>query len=218
MTHHLPKLALVACLALSACAERSSLTKPEGNAIMQPGMGLVVASLGQVIRPEKEYWTKYPYIALSIREEGKVLDVQNRVLDTQGSKSLGMAKTIGGWNEPENLIITARSKRMLVVYALKPGNYTVIRQTASVASELPVTFEDAPLKFQVKAGEITYLGSYELRYETFNNLLGTLRPVRESIAIKVRDHVLDDLGFLTALRPEVQSTPVTNALATKAKP
>jgi len=209
MKHQHLKLALVACVALSACAERSMLTKPD-QPIVQPGMGLVVASFGFVMQQNKMLGGDFPYIRLTVHDTAAQFDWTDTVLDTQGSKILGMSKMVGGWNETDNLIITPDSKRMLVAYPYKPGIYTVTRRSSAFSLLGSISFTDNPVTFEVKAGEITYIGSYELSYNTFKDFLGTTRPGTGAIAIKSR--AVDDVGFLRNLRPELQALPVVNAL------
>lgn len=212
---HIP---LIATLMLSGCSDQSLLTK-SNQPLLQPGTGLVVATLGYKIKPAEFLLANYPYIGLKIQDESALnfLNEPALVIDTKGSNLIGFKAKLGGWDELENMITTSDNRRMLVAYAMKPGAYRVGEIVASFPTYGAFySNHKNPLQFKVKAGEVVYLGSYELNFSTYKDFLGTPRP--DNLNISVRDRSSDDIGFLQTLRPEAQPLPVVNALTPAGKP
>jgi hypothetical protein len=198
-------MGLVAAL-VGACSTPSQLTSKE-TVLLNDKTGLIVATLGFEVAPGSEVIEVMPSISLiaePVSKEGAGGDVS---INTAS----GLSNT-GGWDEIGSVTGTPASKRLLVAFPAKPGQYAIKRKVVGLYAYNLRSEDPRPLVFTVKAGEIAYIGAHYLQYTTtINN--GRFKPAPLSGEFLTRDQQAADLSLLVKLRPELKDAPVSNQSA-----
>jgi hypothetical protein len=206
------KLAIVAFTALiaSACSSNSILTAPKKGWAKEKS-GLIVASLGYVRSNPNPYpaWAENPAVHVYVKSisDPKSLTME---LTTTAEIMYGDA-----WKHSSVVIDGSLHRRLLVAYPAVPGRYKLWRKFSTFSSYGYNAYEyiqdeQTPLLFDVRAGEVTYIGSHELSLTTGENFLGVDVPRRALIG--TIDHYEEDMILLTKLRPEFVGSRPTNAV------
>jgi len=198
-------LALVAAFIVSACAgPRSDLTRSD-TALVDGQSGAVVASLGASV-PATGI-TASRFLASS-------LDLSVKSLTDTTAQAEHLISTEQRYDQAAHnptARLVESGARELVVRKLKPGRYAVVeaRATARIGtigySANPKILQ--PLEFEVRAGTITYLGTFEVRIVPGKNLFGQGVPSRAVISLLDDEEELD-MYVLRRIRPEMKGVPV----------
>lgn len=199
---------LTGCALLFGCASPSTLVSK--TPLMEAGEGLIVASLGYedlhtdlfgvagasrahlTIRIAPEYDTSVPPFSIGT---------------TRG------ARLDGAWNFPDEIRETRNGRRVISVVAVKAGAYTTTGTSVALSGP-SLTWEatpglSTPIAFNVRPGEIIYLGSFVLRVNSRPGFFGAHVPV--SGRFDVRNEFDSDMEMVYRLRPEIRARHSHNA-------
>jgi hypothetical protein len=182
------------CISLwiAGCAQLPGRMTPEVEQISnQPGVGHVFGTLTQTFVP---------------KARSRVFDdsyITHLCLDCElaGASPLRV-KVVGGENNDVNPHFPGENGT-LFVFEVPAGTHQIDRWYAREASKTILPEGDMqPLRFQVGAGEIVYIGNMHMRLTFGQNLLGA--PVTTHVTPAVRDTFARDRQLLVARFPQVE--------------
>lgn len=201
---------LTALLATSlwGCTTLSPIAN-KNRPLLNASNGLALLSLGYVKDSERD--AKHALTTSLIGIKLRRTDVTGQV--DASVKNLSVGGRVD-WDERAVVIETADQIRVLRGVELEPGTYEVFMYYLAVGLG-PMTWGsnpnfEPPITFTVRANEITYIGSYEMRLTTGKNLFGQNVPARASLSVVNR--LQEDRARLQEIRPEAVTVPTGAAL------
>lgn len=170
--------------------------------------GLAVASIGFVQTGDR-------VLDLSLYTSLISLDLRS-VGPTPGNGS-PIRLALGGnraWADKDTLLVSGNQIRSITSVGLPPGNYEVFAYDLQVSHSIwqySLSKEyPQPIRFTVRPGEVTYIGSYQMEVSIGRNVLGRATPERASLVVV--DRAQQDLARLQRVRPETAALTFTSAL------
>lgn len=198
-------VAAFAVTALTGCAVATNKLRSK-EALLSPGKGLIVASLGYA-KPEMPVpWSPTPTKIWLVLESLRENTWRPVIVDTSED---GAWSGSAGWAHGEAILQTPSDVRLVVAFPVETGTYRLVERSASLLSgpRDTLTIRPAtPPTIQVKEGRITYMGAHLLHYTVGKNMLGMTLPDKGWFT--AHDRSEDDLGLLLRLRPELQGVDV----------
>ncbi len=182
---------LASAVLLAGCA--SAPEAQESASLLKPGYGVVAATLQFTVKGTSEdarqHGIELPHIA------AEIVPVNPAGGDT------AVLSTSRKWRKPGATLVTPEGDRVMDVAALKPGRYKIRRLAASFnflnkqTSVLPTP----DILFDVKEGEVTYMGSIQAITTIGRDGQGQQTPT--AITLAVRDEFSADTAAMKQADP-----------------
>jgi hypothetical protein len=200
-------LALAASL-LVGCATRSPIGNKE-KPLFRPSNGVALLSVGYVKANER---------LLDVAQRSTLIALKAKRVGASGAAGGAASRVVyggtGSWLASETVLDSSDRVRAITSMELAPGEYELFAYKLYLHYGI-VNYSieknySRPIRFTIREGEATYIGSHEIRMTTGQNLLGQTVPVAATFPLL--DRMEEDVARLHAIRPETISLKVVSAL------
>ncbi|MGB9108015.1 MAG: hypothetical protein WCC39_04945 [Telluria sp.] len=180
-------------VALAGCASRNSVLGEAGELKPESGVGYVAATLVYRIDsadPSIEL-VGFPSIAAAFHAPG------NAGKPAFSINTFTTMNRMGLWTEPRAALEEPRGRRVLALVQVPAGRYQLGRIDSTYTlylRQVALNMTDPPV-IEVRAGQVTYAGSIQLRVRTGKDRFGHAVPVSATL------HLVDDAaGDIAAMK------------------
>lgn len=193
---------------LFGCATRSPIANKDKPLFQAPN-GVALLSVGFVKANER---------LMDVALRSTLIAVKAKRVDAVTAGGSPVNRVVyggsGRWLASDVVLDSGDRVRAITSMELAPGDYELF------AYELDLHYGIGhysmekkylrPIRFTIRTGEVTYIGSHEMRMTTGQNLLGQTVPA--GATFPVLDRMEEDVARLHAIRPETMSLKVNSAL------
>ena len=201
---------LASVLLLAGCATSHSDLVAKDGPLINESTGLVIASFGSDSSVQGVPAMDF-----------EALPINGGTRQQRRFTTLAHMQDFGAWQVEKAVRSAETGQRVLVGYALKPGTYEVSQIGVLFRGKFGIYHGGVRLpfvyRFDVVAGEVLYLGTFEASVTTRPNAASALgiAALSDSVPVAARVRILNEIEqdrkILVRLRPELASTAVNAA-------